>query len=87
MTRKTQNGRRDPKNPRRFLFPERYVQNIHGYFELNQRFPTKLNLSYSWDPKTVQDGWVYFYAIDDEKGQPCVMSPRPTSGIPPGYEV
>ena len=78
----------DPNNP--FVFPERFVQNVHGYFYLNKLFPTKLKLSYSWDPekgKSVKDGKVYFYAIDVVTGQPKLPVPTPTSKIPAGYEI
>jgi len=81
----TRNSHRGPDG--RFLFPERYVQNITGYFELNQRYPTKLNLSHSWDPNTVVDFKVQFYALDDDSGQPCKMGDEPNPYPPPGWEI
>ena len=33
--------------------PPRILQNVHGYFNLRPDHPTRLNLSASWDSKTV----------------------------------
>ena len=49
---------------------KRYLQNVHGYFPLSNNFPTKLILSTSWDPTTVQDDKVYFYRINSDTCQP-----------------
>ena len=46
----------------------RYLQNVHGYFPVHYKYPTKLILSNSWDSKTVQDEKVFFYKV---KGETC----------------
>ena len=35
------------------IIPPRILQSVHGYFNLRDDHPTRLNLSSSWDPKTV----------------------------------
>ena len=70
--------------------PPRILQNVHGYFELNTRYPTRLDLSNSWDKYTVENSMfldnlqnvdfvpvVYFYAIDTKTFCPIEISPKP----------
>ena len=70
--------------------PPRILQNVHGYFELNTRYPTRLDLSNSWDKYTVENSRffdnpqnvdfvpvVYFYAIDTKTFCPIEISPKP----------
>ena len=60
------------------ITPPRYLQNVHGYFHLNDDFPTKLDLSNSWDPTQVKYMSVSFYAIDTQgTGQPISMTTKP----------
>ena len=40
--------------------PPRYLQSVHGYFSCRDDHPTRINLSASWDKKTVGSwdrGW------------------------------
>jgi len=57
----------------------RIMQNVHGYFTLNDDFPTRLDLSHSWDAEMVMDRTVYFYAIDTHTGKPMTCEPKPSS--------
>lgn len=73
-------------------FPERYVQNVHGYFTLNNDYPTIMNLNYSWDGTTLVDQTVNLYCIDTStgqpmSGQPTLNFPHPTSDIPADFDV
>ena len=57
------------------VLPPRYLQNVHGYFPLNKDHGTRINMSNSWDKKTVHE--VYFYQID-KNGKPENISSKPT---------
>ena len=56
------------------VLPPRYLQNVHGYFPLNKDHGTRINMSNSWDEKTVDE--VYFYQID-KNGKPEKISSEP----------
>ena len=70
--------------------PPRILQSVHGFFELNARLPTRLDLGNSWDKDTVTESTltvdgepiderqlVYFYAIDRETFNPFEINPKP----------
>ena len=56
------------------VLPPRYLQNVHGYFPLNKDYGTRIDMSNSWDKKTVDE--VYFYQID-KNGKPENISSKP----------
>ena len=80
------------------ILPPRILQSVHGLLELNNRHPTRLDLSNQWDKNTVSssgidvDGKnletgsvVYFYAIDSETFNPIEINPKPTP-VSPSYD-
>ena len=80
------------------ILPPRISQSVHGLLELNNRHPTRLDLSNQWDIDTVissgidVDGEgietgsvVYFYAIDSETFNPIEINPKPCL-VSPNYD-
>ena len=80
------------------VLPPRIMQSINGFFELNNKYPTRLDLSNQWDKETVKpkvlnvDGeeeevgkLVHFYAIDTKTFQPIEVNPKPCP-IEPEYD-
>jgi len=43
---------------------DRFWQNIYGFFPVSEIYKTKLNLSTSWDPETVQEKKIRFYRVN-----------------------
>ncbi|XP_028408011.1 uncharacterized protein LOC114530616 [Dendronephthya gigantea] len=56
--------------------PPRISQSVHGFFQLRNDYPTRLNMTASWDKETLK-GDVNFYIIDGETGQPKPMDEKP----------
>lgn len=80
----TSNTSSDPDG--NFILPERILQNVTGFFQLNSLFPTKFNFAFSWDPETVHDNTVLFYCIDVQTGQAFDIPLKPTVNMPSGCE-
>ena len=72
------------------VLPPRIMQSVHGFLELNNRYPTRLDLSNQWDKNTVLPSSinvegeemeigpvVFFYAIDSKSFNPIEINPRP----------
>ena len=89
----------DIENVNDSVLPPRILQSVHGFLELNENYPTRLDLSNSWDKETVitssicVDGEevdvgqvVYFYAIDTETFSPIEIDPKPHP-IMPEYDA
>ena len=46
--------------------PPTYRQNVCGVFQLSEKYPTKLDLSNSWNKSSVKDNTCFFYKVNEK---------------------
>lgn len=62
-------SKRDPNDPSKAFAP-RILESPHGYFQLCDEYPTRINMTKSWDETEVINKQVSVYSINAKTGQP-----------------